>query len=204
MSSKFPRISDAAINAVSFLNKSIDPAQNYAACVIGTSMVKQIKPSELFGDKKCFFKSINGGLINDIARCLVARDLLLADCRCFVITCGSNDMDSATKSLEAACSDFLKLIEYLSGQYPDARFIINKLVPRLRTKYLQLEVFEERRAAFNKFLDENLKTMENCVIVNHAAFEHKDSLCGLLSDGVHLSELTGVPAYIEAIKERLI
>jgi hypothetical protein len=77
VSSKFPRISDAAINAVSFLNKSNDPAQNYAACVIGTSMVKQIKPSELFGDKKCFFKSINGGLINDIARCLVARDLLL-------------------------------------------------------------------------------------------------------------------------------
>jgi len=197
---KCAKIPNTSINPESFLDKPKDNAEKYVACIIGTSMVKQIKTNDLFEDKKCFFKSISGGLINDIARCLVARELLLAECRCFVITCGSNDVDS-TASIQTVCNNFLNMIKYLNNQYPEARFIINKLVPRLKTKFVHIDAFEKRRTVFNNYLEENLKFLKNYSIVEHPSFEEKSNLCNLLSDGVHLSLSNGVPVYTKTIKE---
>ena len=107
-------------------------------------------------------------------------------------------MDSG-EGYEVGCNDFLELVQYLNGQYPEARFVINKLIPRTRTKYAELKIFEERRIAFNKYLEENLTFLKNYVLVDHVAFEEGDKYV-MLSDGVHISPLVGVPMYVDTIK----
>ncbi len=176
--------------------------QHYTACLIGTSMVKHLNFKELFPDNKCFFKAVSGGSIKNVLQCLRARSNVLTDCQVFVITAGCNDLDR-DKPGQSASEDFLTLCRYLKETYPNARFIVNKLVPRTTTKYTDLHVFEQRRADFNLFLDNQLQFLGDYVVVTHAEFEKKQELWDLLSDGVHLSPMKGVPLYTAEIKKFL-
>lgn len=176
-------------------------SSNYTACLIGTSMVKHINVKTLFSNEtKCFFKSISGGLIKGITSCLTARELLLAHCKLFIITAGSNDIDSG-HDVQVAINDFTNLAKYLHSKYPDAKVIINKLIPRTRTKFTKLADFEIRRVEFNQFLEEGLQFLPDHVIVTHNIFEDKLRLDSLLSDGVHLSPLYGVGPYVAQIQK---
>ena len=182
-------------------NHNKQQSGNYTACLIGTSMVKQIDVKRLFTDgTKCFFKSISGGLIKSIISCLTVRELLLANCKTFIITAGSNDIDS--NSAEEAISDFKSLVEYLNETHPIAKIIINKLIPRTRTKFSDLLDFESKRIAFNNFLD-SISSSKH-VIVTQDLFEDAEKLEMMLSDGVHLSPLYGVLPYEAQIKTNIL
>ena len=174
----------------------------YEACVIGTSMVKHIDVKVLFTNKSCFFKSISGGRINDITNILKQREELLKKCKYFIITCGSNDVDSLN-SISQVKADFFKLAFYLSKKYPDAKFFFNKLIPRLKTKYLDLAEFEKRRVDFNDCIQKRLGVLGNSMILTHESFEEKDKLGCLLSDGVHISPLNGLSLYVDTIQQAL-
>ena len=190
---------DDVIEQPTQISKPLD-ADKYVACVIGTSMVKHFNVKELFPDQNCFFKSISGGLVKAIMNVLEARESLLKHCKVFIITAGSNDMDSRNEA-ETGIADFLKLAQYLKAQYKDAKFIINKLVPRTKTKYSVITEFEKRRLQFNDFLENDLMFLGNLTVVDHREFENKDRLSSLLSDGVHLAPSSGVPLYVNEIKK---
>ena len=177
-------------------------AYTYDLCLIGTSMVKNIETNKLLPNKRCFFKSISGGCIRDVWNALKSREALLRGCKIFVITCGSNDCDS-TRDLKTTINDFLELAQYLSKLYPDSKLIFNKLIPRTKTRYTQIEEFEKRRICFNNFLESTLTLLVPSVIVTHEKFESVHDLDMLLVDGVHMNPLHGVPIYIENIKKTI-
>ena len=174
----------------------------YEACVIGTSMVKHIDVKVLFSNKNCFFKSISGGRINDITNSLKQREELLKKCKYFIVTCGSNDVDSLN-SITQVKADYFKLAFYLSRKYPGAKFFFNKLIPRLKTKYLDLVEFEKRRLEFNKCIQKRLGALSNSTVLTHDSFEAKDKLGCLLSDGVHISPMNGLSLYVHTIQQAL-
>lgn len=188
--------------------KKASNSNNYTACLIGTSMVKHLSIKEMFPSKRCFFKSISGGSIKNVLQCLRARSNCLTDCEVFVLTAGSNDIDrdgpgATDTALDSSVEDFLSLCTYLKETYPTARFIINKLIPRTKTKYTDLHVFEQRRVKFNEFLERELTFLGDYVVVSHPEFERKQELWNLLIDGVHLSPVRGVPLYTAEIKKYL-
>lgn len=176
--------------------------EQYEVCLIGTSMIKHINVKDLFSEKRCFFKSINGGFIKSITQCLEARELLLKKCKLFIITAGSNDIDS-TSDVYTAINDFISLMKYLKKCYPDAKFIINELIPRVKTKNVEISIFEERRIVFNEFLTNDLDFLDEYAIVKHEAFNNTDKLGELLSDGVHMSTVHGVPIYVSDIRKSI-
>lgn len=176
--------------------------RHFQACLIGTSMVKHINPKLIFDEKKTFFKSIGGGLITNIHEFLKKRDGLFDKCKCFLITCGSNDCDSVAE-IGKTIENMIELAQYLSNAYPAANLFFNKLVPRTKTKYTELDVFDKKRVCFNNFLESTLTLMVPCKIISHEGFESKDELDKLLYDGVHLSPMHGVPLYIDEIKKHL-
>lgn len=182
-------------------NKTLKP-EEYTACIIGTSMVKHFSVKDIFPDQKCFFKSISGGSIRDVHNILKSRELLLAHVKTFVITAGSNDMDSENDA-NTGINDFLEMVQYLNEIYSDAKFIFNKLVPRTQTKFTDLKEFEERRIQFNNFLEKDLTFLKDYIILGHLEFEDVDKLSENLSDGVHLSVSKGVPLYVEEIKKSI-
>jgi hypothetical protein len=186
-----------AATAVSYAGKP------FQACIIGTSMVKHVSPKSLFENEKCFFKSISGGLIKNVLEFVRARVDFFHECKCFIVTCGSNDCDS-TRPIKDTIETFVELAVYLSQTYPNARFLFNKLIPRTKTRYVSLEEFEKSRTCFNHFLESTLTLLvPACKIVNHESFELKENLELLLADGVHMSPLRGVPAYVNDIKQAL-
>jgi hypothetical protein len=189
--------------------KKASNSNNYTACLIGTSMVKHLSIKEMFPSRRCFFKSISGGSIKNVLQCLRARSNCLTDCEVFVLTAGSNNIDkdgtdtATDTALASSVEDFLSLCTYLKETYPTARFIVNKLIPRTKTKYTDLQVFEQRRVKFNEFLERELKFLGDYAVVSHPEFERKQELWNLLIDGVHLSPVRGVPLYTAEIRKYL-
>jgi len=82
-------------------------------------------------------------------------------------------------------------------------FFFNKLIPRLKTKYLDLAEFEKRRVDFNDCIQKRLGVLGNSMILTHESFEEKDKLGCLLSDGVHISPLNGLSLYVDTIQQAL-
>ncbi len=182
------------------VNQGTAVVKPFETCLIGTSMVKHIRPVDLFGKRKCFFKSISGGLIKHIDSFLRTREGYFESCNMFVVTCGSNDCDSKNEISETLTA-YLDLCLYLSEKYPNARLILNTLVPRQNTRFTTQEEFEERRVLFNQFLNSSVNSLIwNARIVSHPNFENRESLSTLLSDGVHLSVDQGVLIYVQEIK----
>ncbi len=166
-------------------------------------MIRNIHPNEIFPNKKCFYKSISGGRINDVANYLKLNESWLMNCKLFLVTCGSNDCDSF-KSLSEVIQDYLNLAQYLSAKYPKSRLLFNKLVPRTKTRYTNLNDFEKRRLCFNEFLESALPLLLPCTIISHEEFEQTSSyLEQLLCDGVHLSLSKGVPLYTQKLKQKV-
>lgn len=175
---------------------------NIEACVIGSSMVKHIDVRQLFQNKNCLFKSISGGKITDIFTYLRLSEHELKNSKYFVITVGSNDCDSLDE-INTVISNYFDLAQYLKQKYPDSNFIFNKLIPRVKCRYVSLLDFDKRRICFNNFLEATLtSSISNCKIVTHSAFESKTELTKLLSDGVHISP-TGLPLYVEQIRKTI-
>jgi hypothetical protein len=173
----------------------------FKACLIGTSMVRNIRYKDLFGsDLKTFFKSISGGLIKHVDTFLRSRANLLNQCNIFVITCGSNDCDS-TSDMASTLSDYLNMCRYLNETFPAARLVLNTLIPRQRCKYATQDEFEQRRVVFNNFLVSTVTgNFVTAQVVPHPGFENRDSLGKLLNDGIHLSVDHGLPIYVEEIR----
>lgn len=197
--------STSSIEKAATLNKKANLTSNddYEMCLIGTSMVRNIQPNKIFPNKKCFFKSISGGRINDIVNYLKFNESWLTNCKLFLITCGSNDCDSF-KSINEVIQDYLNLAQYLSHKYPVSRLLFNKLVPRTKTRYTNLIDFEKRRLCFNGFLENALPLLLPCTIISHEEFESSSSsLEELLCDGVHLSLSKGVSVYTQKLKQVL-
>lgn len=106
----------------------------------GTSMVKHIKPSDLFNEKKCYFKSISGGSIINIINLIKTDENKMKDIKLFVITCGSNDLDSTFKTVQRTIEIYLDLGRTLKSLFPNAKFFFNTLIPRSTTRYISLDV----------------------------------------------------------------
>jgi hypothetical protein len=171
----------------------------FETCLIGTSMIRNIRSADLFPTKKCFFKSINGGLIEHVDSYLRAREGFFDHCHTFVLTCGSNDCDSKNEINETVAA-YYALCWYLHLKYPTARLVLNTLVPRQHTRFTTPAEFEKRRKQFNQFLVANISgVIWNARVVFHPEFEDRESLDTLLSDGVHLSIDRGVLVYVEEI-----
>ena len=175
---------------------------SYDVCLIGTSMIKNINANEIFSNKKCYFKSISGGKIKDILLNLKSNENLLKNSKCFLITCGSNDVDSLN-DMKTTINDFLELAQYLHSTYESSQFIFNKLIPRTKCRYVSLIDFDKRRICFNDFLQFTLPLIVPCKIVEHESFENKTLLNDLLADGVHISPSRGLPLYVDEIKKVL-
>lgn len=182
--------------------QTVNKIKPFEVALVGTSMVKHIDSNKLFENKKCFFKSISGGLIKDVFEFLKKRDGFFIDCKIIVLTAGSNDCDSLN-DISKVISDYLDLAQYLNKTYPNAKLVFNKLIPRLKTRYTKLEEFELKRACFNNFLESTLFALVPCKIVNHEGFEIADCIESLLVDGVHMSPLKGVSIYVNEIKSVL-
>ncbi len=183
-----------------YKNQQTNYDSEFKACLIGSSMIKHLYSNELFFNKKCFFKSISGGSINDVHQCLDINKNILNNCEIFVITIGSNDIDR-NKPIKSAIQDFTNFYLFLNKTFPNAKFIINKLVPRTKTKYTNLITFENRRIYYNLFIQHLLLFKNNFIVITHTKFEQKQNLQELLSDGVHLSLINGVPIYLSEIKK---
>jgi hypothetical protein len=173
-------------------------------------MIKSINKFDLFKQtqfRKTYFKSISGGLIKNVLQDLKDMAFKLNKCKLFVITVGSNDCDSLNQ-IDKVIGDYLDLVEYVRETYPpETVIILNKLIPRLKTKYTQLDEFDKRRKCFNNFIQNGLSVMfsssSTYFVVEHERFEDSNSLNDLLSDGVHLSVQKGVVFYVEDIKNVL-
>ncbi|CAF0936137.1 unnamed protein product [Brachionus calyciflorus] len=184
------------------VERQVQITKPFEAALIGTSMVKHIDPSKIFEDKKCFFKSISGGRISDIIEFVKKREGFFSQCKYICITCGSNDCDSYNE-IKQTIDRYLELAQYLHKTYPESLLIFNQLIPRTKTKYVDLDLFEKRRVCFNDFLNTTLRILIPCEIVEHKSFEDKSQLETLLIDGVHMTPIKGVPIYIDDIKNYL-
>jgi hypothetical protein len=175
----------------------------FETCLIGTSMIKHIRPVDLFKKKKCFYKSISGGSIKHVDAFLRTKEGYFDNCETFVITCGSNDCDS-TKKINETVAAYFELCWYLHQKYPNAHLVLNTLVPRQTTRYTTPEEFEKRRVLFNQFLVSSINSLIwNAKIVLHPKFEDPELLATMLSDGVHLSVDHGVAVYVAEISSVL-
>lgn len=115
--------------------------ENYETCIIGTSMIKHVSPAKVFSaETNCFFNSISGGCIKNIIDLLEQNQLALKNCRIFIVTCGSNDLDSSYRDSQQVISLYLELARLLKKLFPNARLVFNKLVPRTSTRYIELTV----------------------------------------------------------------
>jgi hypothetical protein len=105
-------------------------------------MIKYIDPKFIFNSKetKCYFKSISGGSIRHVIEDLKENEIRLKNVRIFVVTCGSNDLDSTYHDIQAVKTMYLELARTLKKLFPNARLVFNKLVRRTWTKYSTLEV----------------------------------------------------------------
>lgn len=196
------KLSDDSIATKQPLNKKANLAGAYEACLIGSSMIKHINSKEIFPNQKCYFNSISGGKIKDILASLKSNEQLLKNASCFVVTCGSNDCDSLN-DMKTVINDYLDLAQYLHSTHKGSKFIFNKLIPRSKCRYVSLIEFEKRRVCFNEFLEITLPLIVPCKIVDHKSFENKTHLNDLLTDGVHISPVRGLPLYVEQIKKAL-
>lgn len=176
--------------------------KTFEVALIGTSMIKHLDPGKIFEKKKCFYKSISGGRISDILEFIKKREGFFNDCQFICLTCGSNDCDSYN-DIQTTIQRCIDLASYLHSKYPKSTLIFNQLIPRLKTKYIDLEMFEKRRVCFNNFLNSSLKLIVPCITINHEEFEDKSKLESLLMDGVHINPVSGVPIYTENIKKCL-
>ena len=89
-------------------------------------MVKKINPQNLFSqDKTCYFESISGGSIKNIIMSLNENEKNLKKCKTFVITCGSNDLDSLYKGIQKVIELYLQLARLLKKLFPEGRFFFN-------------------------------------------------------------------------------
>ncbi|RNA27106.1 hypothetical protein BpHYR1_002977 [Brachionus plicatilis] len=166
-------------------DKTIQIVKPFEAALIGTSMVKHLDPNKIFENKKSFFKSISGGRISDIQEFIKKREGFFNDCQFICLTCGSNDCDSYN-DIQTTIQKCLDLATYLHSKYPKGILIFNELIPRLKTKYIDLDF---------------LKLVVPCQVVKHDEFEDKSKLENLLMDGVHINPINGVPIYIQDIKK---
>ena len=117
------------------------PLETYETCIIGTSMIKPINPSKVFSaNTKCFFNSISGGSIKNVMDSLEQNEQSLKSCLIFVVTCGSNDLDSTYKDIQQVISLYLDLARLLKKLFPSAKLVFNKLVPRTSTRFVDLNV----------------------------------------------------------------
>lgn len=117
------------------------PVENYETCIIGTSMIKNVSPAKVFSaETNCFFDSISGGCIKNIIDSLEQNQLALKNCRIFIVTCGSNDLDSSYRDSQQVISLYLDLARLLKKLFPNARLVFNKLVPRTSTRHIELTV----------------------------------------------------------------
>ena len=105
-------------------------------------MVKHIKPHEIFkSTTNCLLKSISGGSIKNVTEYLEENQISLRDSKHFIVTCGSNDLDTTFKSTQKVIELYLELARLLKKLFPSAELFFNKLVPRKSTKYVQLQVY---------------------------------------------------------------
>lgn len=183
-------------------DKTVQIVKPFEAALIGTSMIKHLDPNKIFENKKCFFKSISGGRISDIIEFVKKREGFFDNCQFICLTCGSNDCDSYN-DIQTTIQRCIDLATYLHSKYPQSNLIFNELIPRLKTKYIDLDLFEKRRICFNNFLNSSLKMIVSCKIVKHEEFEDKSKLEFLLTDGVHINPIDGVSKYIQDIKKIL-
>ena len=164
-------------------------------------MINNIDVTKFFPNLKCLFKSINGGKTADILEYLKNNEPILKASKYFIITCGSNDVDSLMKITDAI-SDHLLLVKYFENKFKDAKFIFNKLIPRTKCRHVTLSDFEKRRNCFNKYM-ESLPLAIDCELVEHLEFETDAwKLAYLLADGVHMSP-KGLPIYIKNIMDTI-
>jgi hypothetical protein len=185
--------------SIQLLDQASD--QSYDALLIGTSMINNIDVNDFFPDLKCLFKSINGGKTTDILEYLKKNEDILKSTKYFIITCGSNDVDSLMK-LSDIMLDHLQLVRYLENDFKDAQIIFNKLIPRIKCRHVTQSDFEKRRSCFNKYL-EILPFVLKCQIVEHLDFEADAwKLAYLLADGVHIST-KGLPIYTKNISNAI-
>ena len=103
-------------------------------------MIKNIKPCNLFNDKKCYFKSISGGSIMNIINLIKSDVKRMKNIKLFVITCGSNDLDNNHKSIQKIIEMYLELGRNLKSLFPNSNFFFNILIPRTTTRYISLNV----------------------------------------------------------------
>lgn len=183
-------------------DKTAKIVKPFEAALIGTSMIKHLDPSKIFENKKCFYKSISGGRISDVLEFIKKREDFFSECHFICLTCGSNDCDSYN-DIQTTIQRCIDLASYLHSKYPKSTIIFNELIPRLKTKYVDLEMFEKRRLCFNNFLNSSLKLIVPCITINHEEFEDKSKLESLLMDGVHINPISGIPLYTENIKKYL-
>jgi hypothetical protein len=163
----------------------------FEVCLVGTSMVKHLRPGAIFG-KKTFFRAISGSRIRQIHDFLSkGKDLgYFKHCAIFCLTCGSNNIDSESYCVR---DDMRSMVSFLSESFSEAKIVLNQLIPRLKARSSS---FDENRKVFNTFLH-SLNGASG--IVPHDAFEEKEELNKLLHDGVHLSA-DGVRAYSDDIR----
>ncbi len=210
-------IQSNAVVSKKFIQEQEPDQTTFDSCVIGSSMIKNINKLDLFENSKfknTYFKSISGGLIKHVHEDLKNMSHELKNCKLFIITVGSNDCDSLNQ-IDKVIGDYLDLVEYLRDTYSsETCIILNKLIPRLKTRYTKLDDFDKRRLCFNNFIQNSLCTMfsSSLFVVEHERFEIRENeidatnnniLNEFLSDGVHLSIQKGVKLYVEDIKNVL-
>jgi hypothetical protein len=170
------------------------------ACLIGSSMISPLNIRNLFPTRKCMFKCILGGFTEDCFYYIKRKTDLLKSCKCFVIVCASNDCDSSN-DMQTVITDYLDFALYLHKNFPKAKLVFCKLVPRLLTACVSLDEWEKRRTCFNDFVENTLvNIIANSVCVTQSKFEDKDLLPELLCDGVHFSS-KAIPIYEKKLKK---
>ena len=184
-------------------NQSYDMSSNqsYDALLIGTSIIGNIDVTKFFPHLKCLSISIKGGKTADILEYLKNNETILKSLKYFIITCGSNDVDSLM-NITDVISDHLLLVKYLQNNFNEAKFVFNKLIPRTKWRHVTLSYFEKRRICFNKYM-ESLPLAIYCEVVEHLEFETDAwQLAYMLADGVHMSPL-GAKIYTQNLMDTM-
>ena len=105
-------------------------------------MIKYLDPKFIFNntETKCYFNSISGGSIKDIIKDLKENEARLKTVKIFVVSCGSNDLDSTYNDTQEVIAMYLDLARTLKKLFPYARLVFNKLTRRTWTKFSILGV----------------------------------------------------------------
>jgi hypothetical protein len=197
---KSPNTSDSSSSSrKSSITKAEQKSHDIEVCMIGSSMIHPINIKNLFPDRVCMFKCILGGYTRDCYEFIKRKKDKLKNCKCFILVCASNDCDSLT-NMSYLITEYLNFALYLHDNFPNAKLLFSKLVPRLISANVTIQEFEQRRVLFNDFLHGTLPNILPCTIITHSKFENKERLMELLYDGVHFSD-KAVPIYEKKLKK---